>query len=166
MVGRIISLFLFCTIALGIVFFHELTAIFFGADRVRILIVAVLFVNIIFRYTIALALGVTAGFFLDQLSFTPAHWSIAAVLTLLATNALFIHFFTNRSLWTLLILGGVGTVIAFFVHALFVGSFVFFFASLGAQLLSHTILFTLLFYAVNMFTARLKPYIIVRAPEL
>ncbi len=87
------------------------------------------------------------------------------MLTLLITNALFIHFFTNRSLWTLLILGGVGTVIAFLVRTLFVGSFALFFASLGAQLVSHTIFFILLFYGVNMFTSRLKPYIIVRSHD-
>lgn len=162
MIGRILSLFLFCALSLGIVFLHHLVALFFGVDRLSVLIVVVLFVNILFRYTIALALGVTAGFFLDQISFAPAHWSIAAVLALCITNFLFIHFFTNRSLWTLLILGGVGTTIAFIVHTLFIRSFAFFFSSLGTQLLTHTFLFIVFFYFVNMFTSRLKPYIIVR----
>ncbi len=162
MLSRILSVFLFCALSLSIVFLHHLAALFFGVDRLNVLILVVLFVNILFRYTIALALGVTAGFFLDQLSFAPAHWSIAAVLALCITNFLFIHFFTNRSLWTLLILGGVGTAIAFIVHALFIRSFALFFPLLGIQLLSHSFLFIVLFYFVNMFTSRLKPYIIVR----
>lgn len=164
MLGRIISVFFFCALSLGIILLHHLAALFWGGDRVSVLIVVVLFVNILFRYTIALALGVTAGFFLDQISFAGAHFGIAAVLTISITNFLFLHFFTNRSLWTLLILGGVGTAIAFLVHAIFLQSFAFFFSLLGIQLLTHTLLFIVLFYAVNMFTSRLKPYIIVRAP--
>lgn len=162
MPGRIISLFFFCVFSLSVVLLHHLGALFFGVDRLSVFIIVIIFINIIFRYTTALALGVTVGFFLDQLSFTHAHWSIAAVMTLVVTNFLFIHFFTNRSLWTLLILGGVGTVTALMIHSLFIGSYAFFFSSLGAQLLSHTVFFIFLFYFVNMFTSRLKPYIIVR----
>lgn len=163
MVDRILSVFFFCVLFFSIVLLQHLTALFFGVDRLNVFIVVILFVNILFRYTIALALGVTVGFFLDQVSFAPAHWSIAAVLTLCITNFFFIHFFTNRSLWTLLILGGVGTTIAFVVHTIVIRSFAFFFSSLGVQLLTHTFLFIILFYFVNMFTSRLKPYIIVRA---
>ncbi|MDO8581904.1 MAG: hypothetical protein Q7S16_03440 [bacterium] len=162
MVSRILFLSFFCIFSLTIVFLHHFAGIFLGVDRLSVFIIVVLFVNILFRYTWALALGVAVGFFLDQLSFVPAHWSIAAVLTLCVTNFLFIHFFTNRSLWTLLILGGVGTTIAFIINRIFIQSFSLFLSSLGVQLLIHTFLFIVLFYFVNVFTSRLKPYIIVR----
>ena len=73
------------------------------------------------------ALTVVGGFALDFFSFTTGAISLSLLGAVLVVNYLFIHFFTNRSFWTLILLGGIGTVITFTLHALFTRSFFAFF---------------------------------------
>lgn len=141
---------------------HQTLSLIIGFDRINFALVVVIFTGVIFRYAWALIFAVAAGFIVDQFSLIPGSMSIPLLVAILLVNTLFIHFFTNRSLWTLLLLGGVGTIIAYVVHATFLWSFTLFLPSLGTQLFLHSILFIFFFFMTNTFSARLKPYILVR----
>lgn len=153
----------FFIIALIIAALQQSADLMFGAYAVNVLAVAVLFTSIIFHYPSALLLAVIGGLLFDQLSFTFGLASIPLLAALMITNMLFLRFFTNRSLWTLLLLGNTGTIIIFTLQAIFLSSFSLFLTHLGMQLIVHTILFICFFAIARSFTARLKPYILLRS---
>lgn len=158
----IVFFFFAIVVVLFVVVGDHFLSLLIGSERVVLLVALSLFTSIIFRYSWALLLGVAGGVFLDFFSITQGSVSIAVLLALTITNTLFVHFFTNRSLWTLLLLGGIGTTIAFVAHRFLLFSFDRFIEMLATQLIVHTILFALLYAIVDRFTVHLKPYIILQ----
>ncbi|MBI4281589.1 hypothetical protein HY625_02070 [Candidatus Uhrbacteria bacterium] len=153
----------FFLIAIIVAVLQQSADVLFGAHTVNLLAVLALATSIIFHYPSALLLAVLGGVLLDHLSFTRGLWSIPLLIALIITNMLFLRFFTNRSLWTLLLLGNTGTVIIFSLQMVFVRSFSFFLAHLGIQLIAHTALFICFFVIARSLTARLKPYLLLRS---
>lgn len=160
--ARLFFFLLFILAVFTILIFHEVLVLLLGASPINFFLASTLFVGIMVRYTWALALSVIGGVLLDFFSVTPGAMSIPVLFSLIITNTLFIHFFTNRSLWTLLLLGGIGTASAYTFTALFTRSFSFFISTIATQLIVHMGVFAFFFFLLNTFTARLKPYILIR----
>ncbi len=153
----------FFLIAVIVVVLQQSADVLFGAYTVNLLAAIALSTSIIVHYPSALLLAVLGGVLLDHLSFTFGLWSIPLVIALIITNALFLRFFTNRSLWTLLLLGNTGTVIIFSLQMVFIQSSSFSLAHLGVQLVAHTAFFICFFVIARSFTTRLKPYLLLRS---
>lgn len=94
-------------------------------NSVNLLLALVIFITVLLSYEQALAWGFGAALFLELFSVLPFGVTTVSMLaTIVAMNALFKNFFTNRSFYSLLLLGYFGT--AFFsastllIHALVV----------------------------------------------
>ncbi|MEA3272928.1 MAG: rod shape-determining protein MreD [Patescibacteria group bacterium] len=136
-----------------------------------IILPVIIYLVVIFGLNLGLWWAVFAGFFLDFYSLLPfGTIALALVITAFCIHYLFINLFTNRSLYSLLFLGFVGTLmykmiifgISFFPllfnkgHQLYYLDFNLVkitFASIVLNLL----FLSALFYLTNMFSKRLKP---------
>lgn len=131
----------------------------------------VIYFVVVFNLNLGLWWAIIAGFFLDSFSLLP-YGSIALSLTITAfiVYYLFIRHFTNRSLYSLIFLGMIGTLsykliifgISFLPLLLVKGIQVFYLDfSFVKNILVSTILNALfliiMFYLTNLFSKRLKP---------
>lgn len=130
----------------------------------------IIFTTVIINYGRGIVLGVIAGFILDIYSLKPfGAFSISIVLTVILVNILFNQFFTNRSYYSLVTLGVIGT---FFYYILLraIENFYFWlrplsldplfslnnFSDVGWQIISTTIMSVILFFIFNFISRRAK----------
>jgi len=166
-----ILIFIFAIIQFGLI-----TALpgFFG--QIDLFVAALIFVLAMFGYRTAFWWAFSFGIICDIMSFLPFGVYLVAFIVLLAgINFLLNNFFTNRSLYSFLALA----VFSIFVFKLIVyaTSEIFYFWGLsGAKLdfsrafwlnefyylFVNLIFITIVFYAVNYVSRRLKPAFLVR----
>lgn len=130
-------------------------------EPVDVILVAALFLSILFRYEWGLTIAISAGLLRDLLHVSPAVSTISLVLVLVITNTIFRLYVTNRSLWTLLLLGGVATALHRLFLALFQWSFENALQTFALQFVLHSILLMGLYAITWVLGTRLKSYILV-----
>lgn len=130
-------------------------------EPIDVILVAALFLSILFRYEWGLTIAISTGLLRDILHVSPAVSTISLVLVLLITNAIFRFYVTNRSLWTLLLLGGVATALHRFFLMILQWSFENALQTFVLQLVFHSILLIGLYAVTWVLGTRLKPYILV-----
>lgn len=133
-----------------------------GFSIVDVFLVAAIIGSILFRYTTGVTIGLASGILVDLFTVSPWNESIGILAALFVTNALFLRFFTNRSLWTLLILGGVATIIVRVVEWLMTSMPPFLDITIATQLVLHGALFTILFFTIRLVRASMRPYLLIR----
>ncbi len=133
-----------------------------GFSIVDVVLVAAIIGSILFRYSIGVTIGLTSSILIDLFTDSRWHESIGILAALFLTNALFLRFFTNRSLWTLLILGGVATIIVRLVEWLMTAMPPSLDITIATQLVLHSALFTILFFAIRLVRASMRPYLLIR----
>ncbi|MBU1146443.1 hypothetical protein KKD80_02770 [Patescibacteria group bacterium] len=91
----------------------------------NLVLVILIFITVIFNFHQALWFGLFSGFLIDMFSLS-GFGTIAAIsiLVVIILNFLFKNFFTNRSLYSLMILGLIGNVI--YILSLLLFNFSFF----------------------------------------
>lgn len=129
---------------------------------IDLLFLLALSVSLLFSYWSGFALALLGGILFDAITLAPGKESIGLILAIVITNVLFLRFFTNKSLWTLLLLGGVGTIILRLTSALLRLSFENLFQTIAVQMLIQSISFVLLFSLIHLLGTRLKPYLLIR----
>lgn len=131
----------------------------------------VIFVTVVLSYHRGLWFALFSGLIIDLFSFLPfGTMTLAMLLTVIIINNLFNNFFTNRSLYSLIILGFLGNIVYFafllFINLIF---FVFditnnldiFFTAENLygffwQMIFNVSLLTLLFIIFNFISKKLK----------
>lgn len=126
-----------------------------------IVLVAALFVSILFRYEWGLTIALSAGILRDIVHVSPAVSTVSLLLVLVITNIIFRLYMTNRSLWTLLLLGGVATALHRLFLTLVQWSFDNAVHTFALQLVFHSIAFMVLYAITWVLGTRLKSYILV-----
>ncbi|MAF13322.1 MAG: hypothetical protein CMI53_00310 [Parcubacteria group bacterium] len=98
-------------IILGIIQISFLTTWLFPVNGLNLILSLVIFVTVILSYQRGLWWGLGGGIFLElysNLAFGVV--TVSLMLTVILLNLLFNNFFTNRSFYSLLILGFIGTI--------------------------------------------------------
>jgi len=91
----------------------------------NLILSVVFFITIILNYGMGLWFAVSAGLILDLFSFLNfGTLTISLLLTVIAVNFLFDNFFTNKSLYSLIILGFLGNLV--YIIILLVFNFAYF----------------------------------------
>jgi len=117
-----IVLNIFSIIALGIIQVSFLTTWPQPVSSLNIILSLVIFLAIIINYHKSLWIAFGAGLFLELFSgYYFGITTLALLLTVIIVNFLFSNFFTNRSFYSLMILGFVATVI----YNLIIAGFIF-----------------------------------------
>lgn len=153
--------------------------IMFPFNQITIILPAVIFLMVVFNLNRALWWAVVGGFLLDLFSVLPFGSSAAALaLSVAATHKLFIRFFTNRSLYSLVFLLMLGTILykcvtvclSFVPVILGDGTRLFYFnlyflKNFLALVVANIFVVSAMFFATNLFSKRLKPvYVSIRNP--
>jgi len=111
--------------AILVIFFSMVQANFLTAlpwpwNFFNLILSIAIFITVILNYHRGLWFALFSGLIIDLFSFLPFGTMTCAMLaTVIVTNSLFNNFFTNRSLYSLIILGFLGNVI-YFVFFLFI----------------------------------------------
>ncbi|NQU83298.1 MAG: hypothetical protein HQ536_01160 [Parcubacteria group bacterium] len=130
----------------------------------------IIYLTVVFNLNLALWWSVVAGFLVDLYSLLPFGTTIfALIITAFVIRYLFITFFTNRSLYSLLLVGALGTLV--YKIIIFGASFLPFLFDRGYQIFSldfnvvkaaflsivlNLIFLAVIFYLTNLFSKRLK----------
>ena len=81
-------------------------------NNLNLILVLIIFIAIIFNLSLAFLWGIVSGFILDSLSVaTFGVYLSASFLIIIIINWLFKRFFTNKSIYTVLLLGLIGTIL-------------------------------------------------------
>ena len=151
----------------------------FPFNQITIILPTVIFLMVVFNINQALWWAVAGGFLLDLFSVLPFGASAAGLaISVAATHKLFIRFFTNRSLYSLVFLTILGTIVYKCVTICL--SFVpvilgdgirlfyfnlYFFKNFLAFIIANIFVVSVMFLVTNMFSRRLKPvYVSIRNP--
>lgn len=139
-----------------------ISALPYPLNSLNLVLSVIIFFTVLINYQTALWLAFISGVFLDL--FSPLFWGAvtgAFLLTVILTNLVFNYIFTNRSIYSLMVLALFGT----FINA-FVISFFIFYAADYYQLawfkiflwqpLFNLIFLVVLFQAVNFTTKKFK----------
>jgi hypothetical protein len=151
----------------------------FPFNQITIILPAVIYLMVVFNLNRALWWAVAGGFLLDLFSVLPFGSSaVALVIAVAAMRQLFIRFFTNRSLYSLVFLTMLGTIIYKCVTIclgfvpvilgdgiqLFYFNF-YFFKNFLALVVANIFVVSAMFFVTNLFSKRLKPvYVSIRNP--
>lgn len=161
-------LIIFLIVVFEIIFIRSTS---FPFNYLGLILPTVIYLAVIFNLNLALWWSIIAGFFLDIYSLLPfGAITFALVIAALCIHYLFMNHFTNRSLYSLLFLGFLGTIIykavifgASFLpllfgkgHQLFYFNFNLLKITLAAVILN-SIFLVIMFYLTNLFSKRLKP---------
>lgn len=170
----IFLVFLVVTLEIGV--FKKMN---FPFNQITIILPSAIYLMVVFNLNRALWWAVVGGFLLDLFSALPFGSSAVALVTVVAImHKLFIHFFTNRSLYSLLVLTIFGTVIykcviislSFIPIVLGDGRQFFyfnfyFFNNFLALIFANAAIVSVMFLATNLFSRRLKSvYVSIRNP--
>ncbi len=151
----------------------------FPFNQITIILPAIIYLMIVFNLNRALWWAVAGGFILDLFSVLPFGSSaVSLALAVVAMHRLFIRFFTNRSLYSLVFLTMLGTIIykcaticlSFVPVALGDGIQIFyfnlyFFKNFLALVVANAVVVCIMFFVTNLFSKRLKPvYVSIRNP--
>ncbi|MDD5043337.1 MAG: rod shape-determining protein MreD [Patescibacteria group bacterium] len=139
-------------------------------NNINLVLCLVIFLVIIFDYRVGLLFGVLAGIFLDI--YSPLFFGLSTVIFLLialGVNFLFSNFFTNKSLYSLIVLGGVSILFyEFFLYLLVFLAFYFgvlefrifldyfWFKKLISEILLNILVLILMFFIVKSGSKRLR----------
>lgn len=140
-------------------------------NNLGLVLPAIIYLAVVFNLNFALWWSVVAGFFLDIYSLLPfGAIMIALIITTFCAHRLFLKHFTNRSLYSLLFLGFLGTIIykgiilgISFLPFLFGKDLQIFYFNFNllkitfAAIILNSLFLILLFYLTNLFSKRLKP---------
>jgi rod shape-determining protein MreD len=121
-----------------------------------------------------LYLAVLLGFVFDVFSFNVfSLYIISFVLTAIFSRYLQLSFFTNRSIYSFILITAFTTVIFNFLFQIIDSIFkiyqggqdlfltqVWFWQAIGYKLVLHSIVIVILFYIINFTTRRLRPYLL------
>ncbi|MEK9183167.1 MAG: hypothetical protein AAB849_01525 [Patescibacteria group bacterium] len=142
---------------------------------VQFFLVIFLFFLFVSRSTFVFWLALLAGFFLELFSAsTFGLLMVSFILGLIGTHFLFSHFFTNRSLPALLVLGFCGTLLFHLIFLVlnliimikadtnFSYTLSEYFAVIMKESLVNAILLSIFFVIANRFSRRLKTIFLVR----
>lgn len=164
-----ILLNLLAVLILGIIQVSFLTTWPPPINALNLILSLVIFLGVIVDYRRSLVLAFAGGLFLDLFSFnTFGLVTLAMILVAITVNFLFNEIFTNRSLYSLLILGSTGiliyniliTVGNFFAHFFGFGLAVsldwIYFSGLAWQLFLNVLILTIIFFIFHFSTGRLK----------
>ncbi len=111
--------------AILVIFFSMVQANFLTAlpwpwNFFNLILSIAIFITVILNYYQGLWFALFSGLIIDLYSFLPfGTMTCAMLLTVIIVNSLFNNFFTNRSLYSLIILGFLGNVI-YFIFFLFI----------------------------------------------
>ncbi len=137
----------------------------------NLILSTLIFITTIFNFSQALWFALFAGLIIDEFSFS-GFGTMAAILIIVATaiNFLFRNFFTNRSLYSLVILGLIGNGV--YILSLLIFNFLFFILGaaeslekffsydniwgLGWQMIFNVLFLTIIFLALNFLSKKLK----------
>jgi len=166
--------FLAVTIEVGV--FKKMV---FPFNQVTIILPVVIYLMVVFNLNYGLWWAVAGGFLLDLFSVFPFGSSaVGLVVAVAAMHKLFIRFFTNRSLYSLMFLTMLGTLIykcvticlSFIPIILGEGMRLFyfnlyFFKNFLALTIANIFVVSLMFFITNLLSKRLKPvYVSIRNP--
>ncbi len=145
-------------------------------SQINLFVSALIFVLALFGYRTAFWWAFFFGIISDIMSFLPLGVYLAAFIVLLAgTNFLLNNFFTNRSLYSFLALA-VFSMLIFKLITFFSSEMLYFWGFSGADLnfnrvfwlneftyvAVNLVFITLVFYAINFVSRRLKPAFLIR----
>lgn len=153
-----------------------LPSIGWSISQTDLILVAIIFITIIISiekvYLWIVVGGVLIGLYTLH---NPILTIVPMLITIYLINSIFKHFFTNRSLYSLLFLGAIGTLLyniltTFLIHLawyLKISEFRiwinrFFFENLIRQIIANEILLIILFVVLNFLSNRLKSYFLIR----
>lgn len=155
-------------IVLGIIQVSFLSTWLFPINSLNLILSLVIFVTVIISFNKGLWWAFGLGIFLQLYSSLPFGLeTLSLIFVVFAVNFLFTNIFTNRSLYSLLILGLIGTI----CYNLFiiVGYFLLIFLNFNVlafkfdlwllffwQTILNLIILTIVFFAYYIFTSRLK----------
>jgi len=159
---------LVAVLVLGIIQVSFLTTWPFPVNSLNLILSAVIFVTVIFNYQRGLWWAFGGGIFWEIYSGMPfGVSSLTLIFTVVIINFLFNNFFTNRSLYSLLILGSLGTVLYNLI--IFLVSIIFLSLNLGNyfaelsfwpnffwQPILNLIILTIIFFAFHHSTSKLR----------
>jgi cell shape-determining protein MreD len=161
---------------LAVILFSLVQASFLAAlprpfDYFNLVLSLLIFLTIIINFRQALWFAIIAGFILDSFSLSSfGALTVTMLITAVILNALFKNFFTNRSFYSLLILGLMGNVIYDLLLLIF--NFVFFIfgiqnnlenflginniSGLGWQIIFNFCFLAIMFWSFNFLSKRMK----------
>ncbi len=166
-------LFLFLAVLFQIFFVNNLP---YGLSKLNLILIILIFILSLanFEYAFWWALGV--GFLLDVYSFHLfGTYLLAIIFSIIVANFLLINFFTNRSLYSFLMLSFLFLLIyelslqfIFYFINIFSHQYIFrilkadFWLNLFQAEVYNLFLVIIVFYAINFITQKLKPVFLVK----
>ncbi len=168
MIGIAANIFL--VLILGIIQVSFLSTWPWPVSSLNLILSLVIFFAVISSYEKSLWLAFGAGLFLEIYSGLYFGLTVSALLlTVIIINQLFSNFFTNRSYYSLMMLGLIGTVAYNFI--IMILNFIIYFFKLSPtlipfdfwaqffwQALFNLIILTIIFYAYHISTNRLRSF--------
>lgn len=145
-------------------------------NNLNVILTTIVFITIILNYRLGLYSAVLAGIVLDLYSVNGLGPVIITLLVVvLSLNFLFNNFFTNRSFYSLLVLGFIGTVIydvvllflKYIFYSLKINGLIpnldrFWFYNFSWQIILNLVLISLIFLIFNALSKKLKSVFLVR----
>lgn len=155
-------------IIIGIIQISFLTTWPWPVNSLNLVLSLAIFLTVIVNYSRGLYFSLFAGLFLELYTSLPfGITTLSLLITVVVVNLLFNNFFTNRSLYSIMLLGVIGT----FGHNLIISGFSFFSVLLGFenyfygfdfwtkfiwQPFLNLIILAIIFFAYHLSTDRLK----------
>jgi rod shape-determining protein MreD len=148
----------------------------YPANNLNIVLTVVIFITVILSYRLGFFWAVLSGIIIDLYSINSfGIVTLALVATVLGINILFDNFFTNRSFYSLLILGLIGTVLYNFI--ILILKFIFYFLKINNlspslnhfwfydffwQMILNLVLISVIFLFFNSLSKKLKSVFLIR----
>lgn len=148
----------------------------YPANNLNIVLTVVIFITVILSYRLGFFWAVLSGIIIDLYSINSfGIVTLALVATVLGINILFDNFFTNRSFYSLLILGLIGTVLYNFI--ILILKFIFYFLKINNlnpslnrfwfydffwQMILNLVLISIIFLFFNSLSKKLKSVFLIR----
>ena len=165
-----IFLFIFLIILSSLIQIGLLNSLDDWGNRINLILCLVVFITIIFNYSSGLWAAFIGGLILDLYSpLTFGIFTLIFLIIAILANFLFTNFFTNKSLYSLLALGGLASILYgllfyIFVYLLFVSNLsdtyflldIVWLKNLMNQIILNSIILILFFIFVNKLSKRLK----------
>ncbi len=166
-------LFLFIVVLFQMAFINNLP---WGFSKLNLILITLIFILGLIDFKFALWWSLGAGFLLDIYSFELfGIYLVVIILTIVITNFLLINFFTNRSLYSFLILSFLALLIyeiflqlAFYITNVFSHQYYFrifeldFWVNVLQAEIYNLFLVIIVFYATNFITQKLKPVFLIK----